>query len=72
MLPYKDKGVVKSRRSPFKSGTTEFVDKKGKVVGYSKANPFKSGETMYYDNRGKVVGKEVRGYGNTRNTSTFL
>lgn len=71
MLPYKDKGVVKSRPSAFKSGTTEFVDKKGKVVGYSKANPFKSGETLYYDSKGKAVGKEVRGYGNTRNSSTF-
>ena len=70
MIPYKDKGVTKSRPSPTKANRTEYLDKHGKVVGYSKPNFRKAGETLYFDKNGKKVGKEVRTYKN-RNKSTF-
>ena len=65
MLPYSDKDVTKSRKSRKKAGRTEYLDGKGKMVGYSKPSPTRSGETVYYDSRGRKVGKSALSHGRT-------
>ena len=65
MLPYSNKDVTNSRKSREKAGRTEYLDSRGKVVGYSRPSGIRSGETVYYDTRGRQVGRSDESRGRT-------